>query len=168
MIAKTAHSGKKRLCHVMSCQRTQRLHSSQPTEIYDRRTPANHPFLQGTGKKHPHATRKLSGGISKPLAGLTSLERFATDEQSFRSFAFEVEAELRPLATPPAGNQALTGPCSIVQHYYAAWEILSKRQSAIPRAKGCTDQGGPSITSRSISSGSWERAYHNPGQRSLR
>ena len=121
MIAKTAHSGKKRLCHVMSCQRTQRLHSSQPTEIYDRRTPANHPFLQGTGKKHPHATRKLSGGISKPLAGLTSLERFATDEQSFRSFAFEVEAELRPLATPPAGNQALTGPCSIVQPYYAAW-----------------------------------------------
>lgn len=47
-------------------------------------------------------------------------------------------------------------------------QILSKRQSAIPRAKGCTDQGGPSITSRSISSGSCERAYHIPGQLSLR
>jgi hypothetical protein len=28
--------------------------------------------------------------------------------------------------------------------------IRSKRRSAIPRVKGCIDQGGPSMTSRSI------------------
>ena len=57
-----------------------------------------------TEEKDPHATRKLSGGISKPLIGLNSLKGLATDEQSFGSFTFEVEAELRPIATPPAGN----------------------------------------------------------------
>jgi len=107
---------------VTSCQRTQRLHSSRtdsnlrPAGISQLSSSARR-----TEEKDPHATRKLSGGISEPLIGLNSLKGLATDEQSFRSFAFEVEAELRPLATPPAGYQALTGPCSIVQHYYAAW-----------------------------------------------
>lgn len=72
--------------------------------------------------------------VSRPLAPLPS---------NLNSKSLQVFLQRRATYLSPglaASSSMIRPPCA----------IRSKRRSAIPRVKGCIDQGGPSMTSRSI------------------